>query len=48
MKDIISRITRIINDGVVLMTGAEEIEYKQKIVDDLQEWVNELKNHPRK
>ena len=39
---VLSRVTEVINDGIVLMTEEEEIEYKRKILKDLGEWVDVL------
>lgn len=38
----LDEVISIINDAVVLMTRKEEIQYKQRIVKDLLEWVKEL------
>jgi hypothetical protein len=41
----INKVIETINEGVVLMTSEEELEYKQRVVKDLNNWVKYFKKN---
>jgi len=41
--EIVNKVIETINDGIVLMTTDEELDYKHRIIDDLKQWVNNFK-----
>jgi hypothetical protein len=39
---VVDKVIETINDGVVLMTEKEELNYKKQVIKDLQIWLKEF------
>jgi len=38
-NEVVDKVIETINDGVVLMTEKEELNYKKQVIKDLQIWL---------